>query len=68
MAIAAELGIGVNMAHSHVERLHLKLAVRSRAALVVRVFQECMSHQTRPENGVHCPQALAQDAPSKAHT
>ena len=68
MAIAAELGIGVNTVHSHFERLYHKLAVHSRAALVVRVFQEYVSQQPDSVNGVRHPEAFAGDAPSKAHS
>jgi DNA-binding CsgD family transcriptional regulator len=63
MAIAAELGIGVNTVHSHFERLYHKLAIRSRAALVVRVFQEYVSEQLAPANGVPHSEPLAGGVP-----
>jgi DNA-binding CsgD family transcriptional regulator len=38
-AIAAKLGITENTVHTHFLRLYRKLNIRSRAALVVRVFR-----------------------------
>jgi len=66
MAIAAELGIGVNTVHSHLERLYHKLAIRSRTALVVRVFQQHVSQQPDPANGVGHPKAFARGRPLKS--
>jgi DNA-binding NarL/FixJ family response regulator len=62
-AIAAELGIGVSTVHSHFERLYHKLAIRSRTALVVRVFQEYVSQQPGPANGVRHLKAFVRGAP-----
>lgn len=67
-AIAGELGIGVNTVHSHFERLYKKLGIRSRSALVVRVFREYMSQQPGPAKGARNPWAFAGGIPSKAHT
>jgi len=47
-AIAADLNISTHTVHTHVERLHRKLAVTDRVALVVRVVEEFLKLTTLP--------------------
>ena len=43
IAIAAELNIALRTVHTHIERLHRKLAVSDRVQLVLRVMHEFLS-------------------------
>jgi DNA-binding CsgD family transcriptional regulator len=47
-AIADDLGISTHTVHTHVERLHQKLAVVDRVSLVVRVVNEFLKLTTAP--------------------
>ena len=47
-AVAADLGIAPCTVHTHVERLHRKLAVADRVQLVVRVMAEFMKLTLSP--------------------
>jgi len=47
-AIARQLGISTHTVHSHLDRIHRKLGVTSRASLVVRVFAEYVGRSTDP--------------------
>jgi len=49
-AIAADLGITRHTVHTHVERLHHKLAVADRAQLVVRVIAEFVTLTLLPQS------------------
>ena len=51
-AIAADLHISPRTVHSHVERLHRKLAITNRAQLVVRVVQEFLALTASPHEGL----------------
>ena len=51
-AIAAELHISPRTVHSHVERLHHKLAITNRAQLVVRVMQEFIALTATAHDGL----------------
>ena len=42
-SIAAELGISPHTVHTHVERLHHKLAVKDRGQLILRVVDDYLS-------------------------
>jgi DNA-binding CsgD family transcriptional regulator len=44
--IASQLGISLHTVHTHMERVYRKLAVRSRAQLVLRVMLEYLSHSS----------------------
>ncbi len=47
-AIAADLGISPHTVHTHIERLHHKLAVTDRVELVLRVMQEFVALTLAP--------------------
>lgn len=47
-AIAADLGISPHTVHTHIERLHHKLAVPDRAQLLIRVIKEFLMLTTSP--------------------
>jgi len=47
-SIANSLQIAASTVHTHVERLHYKLAVADRAQLILRVFQEFLSFTACP--------------------
>ena len=48
--IAAELGISAHTVHTHVERLHRKLAVNDRGQLILRVVNEFLSLTAAPDS------------------
>ncbi len=48
-AIAADIGIAPRTVHTHVERLHRKLAVADRVQLVVRVMAEFVRLTVSPQ-------------------
>jgi DNA-binding CsgD family transcriptional regulator len=50
-AIASHLGISSHTVHTHLERLYRKLGVRSRVALVTRVFVEYIWPDEGPPPG-----------------
>jgi DNA-binding CsgD family transcriptional regulator len=47
-AIAADLGISPHTVHTHIDRLHHKLAVADRVELVLRVMQEFVALTIAP--------------------
>lgn len=47
-AIAADLGISPHTVHTHIERLHHKLAVGDRVELILRVMQEFVALTIAP--------------------
>ena len=51
-AIATKLRISLGTVHTHIERLHHKLAVADRAQLILRVVREYMAVTASPENRV----------------
>lgn len=48
--IAQGLGISLSTVHTHVERLHRKLAITNRPQLLLRVMQEFLTLTVSPEN------------------
>ena len=50
LAIAADLRISPSTVHTHVERLHHKLAITDRAQLLLRVTQEFLALTATPGN------------------
>ncbi|MCW5554589.1 MAG: helix-turn-helix transcriptional regulator [Verrucomicrobiae bacterium] len=50
VGIAHNLGISLHTVHTHVERLHRKLAVTNRRQLLLRVVQEFLTLTVAPEN------------------
>ena len=50
LAIAADLGISPHTVHSHIERLHHKLGVPDRVALILRVTDEFLALTAAPES------------------
>ena len=50
--IADDLGISSHSVHTHVERLHRKLAITDRTQLVLRVTQEFLALTGSPEPGL----------------
>ena len=50
VAIAQHIGISLHTVHTHVERLHHKLAVANRSQLLLRVMQEFLRLTVLPEN------------------
>jgi DNA-binding NarL/FixJ family response regulator len=50
LAIAADLRISPSTVHTHVERLHHKLAITDRAQLLLRVTQEFFALTATPGN------------------
>lgn len=58
--IAADLGISPHTVHSHIDRIHKKLGVTSRVALVVEVFRAYLHlEQPSPHGRLHYPTSLA---------
>lgn len=53
LTIAIGLGVSAHTIHTHVQRLHRKLAVTDRSQLVLRVMQEFLALTTSP--GSHLP-------------
>lgn len=51
-AIAADLGISTHTVHTHVERLHHKLAVPDRVAMVLRVMEAFLQLTRSPTCGL----------------
>jgi DNA-binding NarL/FixJ family response regulator len=51
-AIAADLQISPRTVHSHVERLHHKLAITNRAQLVLRIMREFLALTASAKNGL----------------
>jgi DNA-binding NarL/FixJ family response regulator len=49
-AIASDLGVAPCTVHTHLERLHRKLAVHDRAQLVVRVMREFLVLAGAPDS------------------
>jgi DNA-binding CsgD family transcriptional regulator len=49
-AIAADLGISPHTVHTHIERLHHKLAVADRVELVLRVTAEFLTLTAAPDS------------------
>lgn len=58
--IAQSLGISLSTVHTHVERLHRKLAVMNRPQLLLRVMQEFVTLTVSSEN--HLPPLCANHA------
>ena len=58
--IAADLQNALSTVHTHVQRLHRKLAVTDRAQLLLRVMQEFMALSASPDN--HLPLICASRA------
>jgi DNA-binding NarL/FixJ family response regulator len=56
-AMAVDLQISPSTIHSHVERLHRKLAITDRAQLLLRVIQEFLALTALP--GSHLPPICA---------
>jgi len=56
-AMAADLHISPSTIHSHIERLHRKLAITDRAQLLLRVTQEFLALTALP--GSHLPPICA---------
>ena len=52
-AIADDLGISPHTVHTHVERLHRKLVVQDRAAMIVRIVTEFLRMTAAPDG--HLP-------------
>jgi DNA-binding CsgD family transcriptional regulator len=50
--IASALGVSIHTIHTHVERLHRKLAIADRAQLVQRVMQEFLALTVAPGSGL----------------
>lgn len=50
LAIAQRLGISLSTEHTHVERLHRKLAIMDRPQLLLCVMQEFLSLTASPES------------------
>ena len=48
LAIASDLGISSHTVHTHIERLHHKLAVRNRVEMVLRLTNEFLALTARP--------------------
>jgi len=57
LAMAADLHISPSTIHSHIERLHHKLAITDRAQLLLRVTQEFLALTALP--GSHLPPICA---------
>lgn len=57
LAMAADLHISPSTIHSHIERLHRKLAITDRAQLLLRVTQEFLALTALP--GSHLPPICA---------
>jgi len=49
-ALAQRLGISLHTVHTHVERLHRKLAIMNRPQLLVLVLREFLTLTVAPEN------------------
>jgi hypothetical protein len=64
-AIAADLGISPHTVHTHVERLHRKLAVADRVELVLRIMDEFLLLTASPESILPpvCPHRTAGRCP-----
>ncbi len=64
-AIAAVLGISTHTVHSHIERLHRKLAVADRVGLVMRMVSEFLRNPLPADGkGRHlCPEHAAGRCP-----
>lgn len=50
VAIAQRIGISLHTVHTHVERLHHKLAITNRSQLLLRVMQEFLTLTVSPES------------------
>ena len=50
LSIAQHLGISLHTVHTHVERLHRKLAIMDRPQLLLRVMQEFVTLTVSPQN------------------
>lgn len=50
LGIAQNIGISLHTVHTHVERLHHKLAVMNRPQLLLRVMQEFVTLTVSPAN------------------
>jgi len=48
--IATQLRIAVGTVHTHIQRLHRKLAVMDRAQLILRIMQEYIALTASPED------------------
>ena len=47
-SIADDLSISTHTIHSHFDRLYRKLGIKSRSALIIRVFAEYLKLEPRP--------------------
>jgi DNA-binding NarL/FixJ family response regulator len=65
MEIAADLHISPSTIHTHVERLHHKLAIADRAQLLLRVMQEFIVLTAMPGSDLPpiCPIRTARNCP-----
>ena len=52
LTIAGDLGVSSHTVHTHVERLHRKLAIADRTQLVLRVTQEFLALTALPGYGL----------------
>lgn len=50
LAIAQRIGISLHTVHTHIERLHRKLAIINRAQLLLRIMQEFLALTVSPES------------------
>ena len=64
-AIAVDLGISRRTVHTHIERLHRKLAVANRAQLVLRIMAEFLALTLSPTSALPpiCPKSVARRCP-----
>ncbi len=67
-AIAADLGISAHTVHTHFDRIHRKLAVGTRAGLVLRVTREFLALAASPSGPVQLAalSRLSSAAPASA--
>ncbi len=52
LAIAQRIGISLSTVHTHVERLHRKLAIKDRPQLLLRIMQEFVTLAVSPVNNL----------------